>query len=505
MTGWLPQEAAEATIARLFPAADPFATDPVGWIEQRLGEHLWSKQREIAESVVANRYTAVRSAHSTGKSFLAARLIAWHIGAHPVGDAFAVWTAPTAEQTTAILGRELGKAHDAARLPGRVTLDAKWYLRRGGGEELVAYGRKPHESVAFQGIHARHVLVVVDEASGIEPALWEAIDSLATSATARVLAIGNPTDPASHFRKLFLPGSGWHQIHVDGLESPNFTEETVPPAVGEVLISPEWVGERRAQWGEDSPQWQSRIRGEFPEVSEDTLIAPAWIEAAQHRVLPGLARGRFGVDVSRMGGDETVIYRNRGGVVRLVWAGSKQDTMATAGRVAQTLREQPNVPAVIDAIGVGAGVLDRLHEQGLDVVAFESSGRPANPVRFANRRAECWWRVRELFEQGLIDLDPVDELLAAQLGAVKWELNSSGQILIESKDRLRSRGVRSPDRADAVVMSFWGADWDWTPLSEVDQILQRQRLEGDREHDRVLESSFSSRAAGAIDFQQVKW
>ncbi len=505
MTGWLPQEAAEATIARLFPAADPFATDPVGWIEQRLGEHLWSKQREIAESVVANRYTAVRSAHATGKTHIASRLIAHWLSVHPIGEAFAIVTAPTAVQISAVLFRELRVAHHKGQLGGYITQgsDPMWKTDSG---EIIALGRKPQDAdpTAFQGIHARFVLVVIDEACGVPAALYEAVDSLATSESARVLAIGNPTDPASHFAEICKPGSGWNSIHVDGLESPNFTGEEVPDSLAELLISPTWVEERERRWGATSPQFQARVRGEFPDLSDDTLIAPAWIEAAQHRALPGLARGRFGVDVSRMGGDETVIYRNRGGVVRLVWAGSKQDTMATAGRVAQTLREQPGVPAVIDAIGVGAGVLDRLHEQGLDVVPFESSGRPANPMRFANRRAECWWRVRDLFEQGLIDLDPADELLAAQLGAVKWELNSSGQILIESKDRMRSRGVRSPDRADAVVMSFWGG-WDWAPLGEIDQILLRQRVEQASEQDRVLEASFSSRTGGAVDFRQVKW
>ncbi len=501
--GWLPSQAAEATIARLFPEADPFATDPVGWIGERLGEHLWSKQVEIAESVVANRYTAVRSAHATGKTHIASRLIAHWLSVHPIGEAFAVVTAPTAVQISAVLFRELRVAHHKGQLGGYITQgsDPMWKTDSG---EIIAIGRKPQDAdpTAFQGIHARFVLVVIDEACGVPAALYEAVDSLATSESARVLAIGNPTDPAAHFAEICKPGSGWNSIHVDGLESPNFTGEEVPDSLAELLISPTWAEERERRWGATSPQFQARVRGEFPDLSDDTLIAPAWIEAAQHRSLAGLSAGCYGVDVSRMGGDETVIYRNRGGHVRLVWAGSKQDTMATAGRVARTLREDGHggVPAVIDAVGVGAGVLDRLREQRLDVTGFESSGRPRNPMRFANRRAECWWRVRELFEQGLVDLDPADEVLAAQLGGVKWKLNSSGQVLIESKDEMRRRGMASPDRADAVVMSFWGG-WDRMPLTEIERILLRQAVERARESDRVFDSAFGA----PVDIARVQW
>lgn len=167
-------------LAAFEPDEDPHRTDPVGWVTERLGEHLWSRQREIAESVRDNRYTAVPSCHDSGKSFLASRLAAWWITVHPPGEAFVVTTAPTTAQVNAILWREIRKAHVKGRLAGRLTLDANWYLP---GEQLVAYGRKPqdYDPAGFQGIHARYILIVIDEACGVPRVLFDAVDSLATN------------------------------------------------------------------------------------------------------------------------------------------------------------------------------------------------------------------------------------------------------------------------------------------------------------------------------------
>jgi hypothetical protein len=140
---------------------------------------MWSKQQEIAESVVEHRYTAVKSCHDSGKSFTASRLAAWWLDVHPPGEAFVVTTAPTTAQVEAILWREIGKAHRKGDLAGRITLDAKWYI----GQELVAYGRKPadYDQAAFQGIHARYVLIIIDEACDVPK-------SLSCRSTAVVLA-----------------------------------------------------------------------------------------------------------------------------------------------------------------------------------------------------------------------------------------------------------------------------------------------------------------------------
>lgn len=438
--------------------------DPAGWIRERLGEHPWSKQVEILEAVREHRHVTVQSAHGTGKDWTAARLVAWWIDVHPVGEAFVVASAPTTAQLGAILFREIGKAHRAGGLSGQLsggigTVPPSWRI----GDEIVAYGRKPADytdadqaASQFQGIHSRYPLIVLDEAGGIPEWLWDATETLVTNEDARILAIGNPTSPSGRFAKVCAPGSGWHVIKISAYDAPAFTREPVPEALEGVLVSKLWVDERRKRWGEGSPQWQSRVLGEFPEIGDDTLIAPKWIVAAQERELEPVATDseHYGVDVARGGTDRTVIANRWSGRVRIVHDNGHADTMITTGHVAKLLREKPYGAAAIDVTGVGAGVFDRLREQNQHVTAFVAAGRAHDRSRFLNRRAEVYWELRQAFENGEIDIDPHDDELAAQLGAIKWSVTSAGQIKIESKDDMRRRGLPSPDRADAVVIAW---------------------------------------------------
>ena len=129
-------------------------------------------------------------------------------------------------QVEAILWRYMGNAHKKAGLPGRITLDAKWYI----GNELVAYGRKPadYDPAAFQGIHARYVLVIIDEAGGVPKSIFDAVDALATNSNARVVAVGNPDDPASHFATICKPGSGWHVETISAFDTPGLHRREGP-------------------------------------------------------------------------------------------------------------------------------------------------------------------------------------------------------------------------------------------------------------------------------------
>jgi hypothetical protein len=206
--------------------------------------------------------------------------------------------------------------------------------------------------------------------------------------------------------------------------------------------------------------WLARVLGEFPPVGRDTLIAPHLIRQAQERDLAADGLARLGVDVARSGSDRTIVAACwPSGRVRVVHAASGADTMETSGAVMRLLRDEFGPPdlhptvAAVDVIGLGAGVFDRLRELGANVVAFNSSSRAHDPSRFANRRAEVFWGLREALEQGELDLDPDDDELAAQLGALKWRVDSSGRVLIESKDAIRARGLPSPDRADACAMA----------------------------------------------------
>lgn len=455
------------------PPVHPYLRDPVGWATDRLGEFLWSKQREIAASTRDHRYTAVQSCHDVGKSFLSARLAVWWIDVHPPGEAFVVTTAPTDPQVKAILWREIGRAHRRATergepLPGRVTQDAQWKLPLGGPDELVAYGRKPsdYEPTAFQGIHARYVLIIIDEACGVPRALFDAVDSLATNEDARVLAIGNPDDPASHFATVCKPGSGWNTLRISAFDSPNFTDEPVPETLQPLLISRTWVEERRKRWTEKSPLWQSKVLGLFPAVSTQGLVEPGWVLAAQHRTLERGHPRTLGVDVARYGPDRTVVYLREGPVFRKRAEAAKGATTETAGLVRVIIAEEsPAGPleSRIDEVGVGAGVYDQLWEAGERVVGLNGGSAPYDRERFVNARAEWYWGLRQRFEDADVDLDPDDDDLASQLQQIRWRLNSRGQIVIESKDEMQKRGLPSPDHADAAMMASANTGWEGPP------------------------------------------
>lgn len=467
----LPLGTGQVALNNMFPPQDPNINDPAGWIHDKCGRCLWSKQVEILNSVRDNRMTAVKACHGPGKSFTASGTVGWYLDVHELGSAFAVTTAPSWPQVEAILWREIRRRHNEGRLRGRITLDCQWHMGAPGSkradstEEMIAMGRKPadYDEDTFQGIHARYFLAVLDEACGIPESLWNSVLALVTNENARVLAIGNPDDPNSRFAKVCLPGSGWNVITISAFDTPNFTGEDtcavcgkpLPEDMLESLVSPIWVEDRKRDFGEGSPIWVSKVLGEFPDTSDEYLISPALVGQAHQTDLPGFGFGRFALDVARYGEDKSVVYRNREGVVRYVDSWSKADTMSTAGRAVRILKKYPlHRPTMnIDIIGVGAGVFDRLREQRYNVAPYQGSQRATNPAKFKNRRAEAWWTFRELMEEGLIDLDPADEVLSAQLTSVKWDTDSAGRIQIESKEDIRARGLPSPDHADAAVMS----------------------------------------------------
>jgi hypothetical protein len=171
-----------------------------------------------------------------------------------------------------------------------------------------------------------------------------------------------------------------------------------------------------------------------------------------------VALGNYAFDIARFGADETVGYRNRAGVVRRVYAKHQQDTHTTANAIHMFLNKHGAnyVPAVIDVVGLGGGVVDDLKARDLNIVSFNSSEAPFDKVRFRNRRAECYWQLREMFENDEIDIDPFDDVLAAQLGSIKWRVDRWGRIFIESKEDMKRRGLPSPDRADACMMAATG-------------------------------------------------
>lgn len=464
MTLTLPENIRAAMLAKLQPDIEGKArrarwlADPIAWTQERRGAHVWSTQGEILHSVRDNTRTAVQSCHGIGKSWTAADVALWWIDAHEPGEAIVVSTAPTYAQVHAILWEEIRKGHRSANLPGVVLKSDEWQLDNG---DIVGFGRKPadQDEHGFQGIHRVYVLVIADEACGIPKQLFVAMEAIVTNADCRILAIGNPDDPNTEFGAVCKPGSGYNVVKVSAFDTPNFTGEPIPEKLSKQLVSVDWVDDKRRRWGTDSPLWKSKVLGEFPEVSSNTLIRPEWITAAQQRELPPSLPCNLGVDVARMGTDKTILSLRQGGRYRITRTINVSPTTQVAGEVIAlqqaTLAESGALPtAQVDTVGVGGGVADMLRETGWPVVDMVAGASAQESKRFVNARAEWFWQLRGLFEAGMVDIDPNDDELASQLGALRYEYTSRGQIKIESKDDMKARGMPSPDRADGMMLAF---------------------------------------------------
>lgn len=438
------------------------AADPAAWCAERLGDTLWSAQKRIMDTVAANPRTVVQSCHGIGKSWTCARLACWWIDVHPPGTALVVTTAPTYPQVHSILWEEIRAAHRKAGLPGRVTLSDEWILPDG---TLAALGRKPadHDKHGFQGLHRPHMLVILDEACGIPDQLYTAAEALITGAGGRILAVGNPDDPTTQMHEVTLPGSGYQVITVSAMDTPAWTGEDIPARLLSQLVTPDWVDDKRRRWGEDSPLWQSKVLGRWPDTSADTLIRPQWITAA-HELwadTPDYAGppDSLGVDVARYGADHSIIGWASGPRYQTLIDIPSGPTTQLAGEVAATMRHlyttHGATPAAhVDTVGVGGGVADILRAQHLPVRDMVAGAPSHDPDRWPSLRCEWWWHARDLLEAGRLALDPADQDLAAQLANIRWQLDPRGRQRIETKDAMAARGVHSPDRADALVMAY---------------------------------------------------
>jgi hypothetical protein len=507
---------------RLKPTPSPYRRRPISWVREKTREHVTRDMSKVMLSVRDNRYTAVQSCHDVGKSWGSARIASWWLDIHPVGEAIVVTTAPTASQVGSILWHEINNTHDLADMLGYITGDNKWKVDRGKTSKAVeiAVGRKPadYEPAAFQGYHRRYVLVIIDEACGVPKLLYDAIDSIVTNRMSRVLAIGNPDDPSSHFATICKPGSGWNLIQINALKTPGFradrvqdyprvrelmrkqgikpTTEVVPAALYDLLVDPEWVDERIARWGIDSPLFQSKVLGIFPRVSIDTLIHPHWVTLAQAREIVDPeaynTMGRIGCDVARYGVDHTIILLRRAGHARVVHDIPYGPTTETAGLIQQTGNSLGVAPptAMVDDDGVGGGVVDILAEDGYPHVAIHNGGAAKYQLlsngkpRFYNKRAELYWNLREALagpsgtgEDGWLDLDPADDELAAQLCNIKYKINRHGQIEVEGKDSMKARGLPSPDRADALAYAVAPDELHIKPTQHTEHMVTAGILE----------------------------
>jgi hypothetical protein len=451
-------------VARYYNDPLGFAADCIDW----RGEGLTAYQQEIIGELPARKREAVRGPHGLGKSAIAAVTLLWFaLTSDAAGaDWKAVTTAGSWRQLTNYLWPEVHKWAGRIRwekvrdTPFRRSelLNLNMHLSHGSASAAAC-----SNPALIEGAHADRLLFIYDEGKAIPAGTFDACEgAFSGTGEALALALSTPGDPSGRFYDIHAHRPGyedWYARHV-----------TLAEAMAAGRISEAWAEQRRKQWGEDSAAYVNRVLGDFHSADEDTVIPLRWIEAANERWLEWDEAGRpdlpgphaDGVDVARSGEDSTVIAIRRGPVLVELRRSSKEDTMQTTGRVKGHLDTDPTATAMVDVIGIGAGVLDRLREQGCRAEAFNASAGTKNKdatgeLGFPNCRSAAWWLMREMLDPSR-DPDaalPVDDDLLGDLTAPKWKILSGGKIQVESKDDIRKRIGRSTDAGDATVQAYW--------------------------------------------------
>ena len=427
---------------------DLYQADPGGWAEDFLDVHLWAKQREVLESVFNNRRTVVRSCHSAGKTFTAAvTVLAFAYLKRPCKI---VTTAPTWYQVTDLLWSEIRRLY-RDRLQPKGFRGEVLTTRLRLSADHFATGISPNESVNFQGFHSENILVVCDEAPGVDREVLEGAESLMASGNAHMLWIGNPTIPSGHFYDAFRVGE-WERISISAYDTPSFSGEEVPSEMDKVLISKSWVEEKEQEWGLESALWASRILGVFPDSTDEQLISLHEVEQAIGRQVPAEGETVLGVDVARFGSDETVLVTRRGPAVIEVQSRSQTDMMEICGLVQQTKNRLGVDRVQVDEIGLGAGVIDRLNELGIEAVGVNSSRKAIEDDKYFNTRTELWFMIKDYLATASL---PDRPKLTEDLSAPQYRFTSRGQYRLEGKDDIKKRIGRSTDFGDALAIALY--------------------------------------------------
>jgi len=441
-----------------------FQTRPVEFATYILGVTPDPIQAEIMEAVANNPLVTVRSGHGIGKSALQSWLIIWYLSTRPYPKI--PCTAPTKHQLYDILWAEVAKwLSNNPALKTAITWTYEKLYMRGHHENWFAVPRTASKPDALQGFHADHVLYVIDEASGVGDRIFEPVLGALSTPGAKLLMCGNPTQLSGFFYESHHKNRHLYQVYkVSSLSSPR--------------VSPDYVQMIIEMFGEDSDVFRVRVAGEFPSALPDSFIALEWAEKCSVRQLKLPTTPpreiNIGVDVARFGDDESVLcpvwdYRHQlpMQIIR------KQDTMQISGAVMQMVlsyhQQYPKaiISVKVDCDGLGVGVYDRLHElvrqekalQGVELYELHFGGRggsmrSGDPIEYSNTTGLMWGAVREALRQELLTLTYDDELIA-QLTNRKYRLNSNGRIELERKEAMKKRGLRSPDRADALALAMY--------------------------------------------------
>ena len=466
------------------PAKDAFhdqrsiRAKPINFATSILGVRPWDKQAEILEALRTNDQVAVRSCNGAGKTFTAAVAIIWWLMSYD--NAVVITTAPSERQVREILWRELRRLYMPLRdiIGGKLTR-----TRLEISPTRYAYGFSTNTEDRFQGFHSGNILVIVDEASGVDEFIYNAIDGVTTANNSKLLLIGNPHGYAGTFYDAFHKNrTQFHTVHISAFDLPAFKAQSItenniqdveypdPIPNDEIdespkqpndesphgLSTPKWAIRVFNSHGPQSSIYQTRVLGQFPDEADDTLIPLRDVEAAVKRQtqIPPDTTPVMGVDVARFGNDKTVIIIRHGPRVIYIDELRKSDIVNTTGAVITAALKYQLKDIIVDEIGVGAGVLDNLKaDKRFNAQGLNGSNAPSNTEKYLNLRAEVFDGLRQRFADGDISI-PNDPELISQMASLTYKYNARGQLQLESKDLIRSSGRQSPDKADAIALAF---------------------------------------------------
>jgi hypothetical protein len=484
--------------------------DPVLFATHILGIDLWPREMEILRSIKTHRRTAVKACHGVGKTFTLAVATLWWLARYREG--IVLTTSPTQRQVRTQLWTEIHRLVERAKVPYPKLKTTELKFR---DDHNFAIGFSTNQAENFQGYHGKYVLIIADEAPGIESGIWDAVAGTMAGGTVHIVMAGNPTIPSGAFYDAFTNERAlWNCFTISALDSPNLQglslEQILPmdPVEGGPLdqnplphlVTKRWVYDQYHSWwhGDEasSPNWLARVLALFPEQAQNALFKLSWLERAKHRAAeqPAVDDGSCplvaGVDVGG-GESETVVYvceckHDRRRIISMgAWLGA--DTRGQVVNFLNQFRRRLSIVRV-DSIGVGHNFANHLKDCRFPVEPINVSmhceskpnlGEDDPSRRFVNLKACYSQAVADAFERDEVE-GLADDSTIGQLAGILYEFDSQGRMKIESKEQARARGVRSPDRADALMLALGKLPWKFEYYSLHNPPGGEQRPIGDR-------------------------
>jgi len=411
-------------------------------------------QRTALAAIGKHDRVSVRAGHGVGKTAFLCWVVLWFLLTRR--ECKIPITANSQDQLRDVVWPEIRKwiACLPEDLRACIDLQAERVVRLGSTATAFAVARTASKDnpEALQGFHETNLLFVIEEASGIDDQVFEVAQGSLSTPGAKILMLANPTRLSGYFYDS-------HNRLRDRWFTMRVSSEEVPRARGH-------IDDIIARYGLDSNAYRVRVLGEFPRAEDDAVISLEMLESAVARRgkvdrIPHIAPV-WGLDVARFGDDRTALAKRQANeLLEPVQCWHGMDTMQTAGRIfsqwRETVPEMQPASILVDVIGIGAGVVDRLRELGLPVRGINVGEAASANDRYMRLRDELWFRGREWLTSGQAILCK-DDALFAELVEVHYEILSTGKIIVESKDDLKKRGLRSPDLGDAFLLTFAGGE-----------------------------------------------